>query len=288
MSKKVFLFIGLFWLAIFAVFIASKESVLRGGQEVLLQTVPVDPRDIFRGDYVTLRYEISTLDQADVVIFNRGWNESLGVGDKVYVNLLQDGEYARADGINLEQPDSGIFIAGTVKSMYGSVINVDYGIESYFVPEGTGHDIEDLSGELAVRVALSSSGRAVIKELVYPPSLPIVLPPKTPTTNSGVKGIVLLGPICPVMREGDSSCDDNLYQTTIGIREVNSRNPMAAITNDTRGYFEVSLPSGVYIFEPVPRKASPDSPFPFCAEQTVVVNEGSFTDVVLHCDTGIR
>src|SRR3989344_3670842 len=76
MSKKVFLFIGLFWLAIFAVFIASKESVLRGGQEVLLQTVPVDPRDIFRGDYVTLRYEISTLDQADVVIFNRGWNKS--------------------------------------------------------------------------------------------------------------------------------------------------------------------------------------------------------------------
>ncbi len=32
------------------------------GERILLQSAPVDPRDIFRGDYVTLSYDGSTID----------------------------------------------------------------------------------------------------------------------------------------------------------------------------------------------------------------------------------
>ncbi|GAA0578661.1 GDYXXLXY domain-containing protein [Caenispirillum bisanense] len=49
------------------------------------------------------------------------------------------------------------------------VITVRYGIESYFVPEDTGRDLEDLvreGGRLAVAVAVDSRGRAVIAGLV--------------------------------------------------------------------------------------------------------------------------
>ena len=46
--------------------VAYKEVTLRFGTEVMLQTVPVDPRDLFRGDYVTLRYGISTLERSRI------------------------------------------------------------------------------------------------------------------------------------------------------------------------------------------------------------------------------
>jgi hypothetical protein len=42
---------------------------------------------------------------------------------------------------------------------------VEYGIESYFVPEGSGHIIEE-ARNVKVRVAIDSSGNAVIKGLL--------------------------------------------------------------------------------------------------------------------------
>lgn len=44
--------------------VESRASILRNGKEVLLKTVPVDPRDLLRGDYVILSYDISWLPPA--------------------------------------------------------------------------------------------------------------------------------------------------------------------------------------------------------------------------------
>ena len=41
--------------------IASRAAILRSGMEVLLKTAPVDPRDLLRGDYVILSYDISSV-----------------------------------------------------------------------------------------------------------------------------------------------------------------------------------------------------------------------------------
>ena len=38
--------------------IAGRAAILRNGQEVLLKVEPIDPRDLLRGDYVRLGYEI--------------------------------------------------------------------------------------------------------------------------------------------------------------------------------------------------------------------------------------
>ena len=40
-------------------FIAVKETALSTGREVVLQTVPVDPRSLLQGDYAILDYEIA-------------------------------------------------------------------------------------------------------------------------------------------------------------------------------------------------------------------------------------
>ena len=40
-------------------FVIYQESLKHSGTKVVLQTIPVDPRDLLRGEYVALRYEIS-------------------------------------------------------------------------------------------------------------------------------------------------------------------------------------------------------------------------------------
>ena len=42
-------------------FIGVREAALHTSTEVVLQTVPVDPRSLLQGDYATLDYEIAEL-----------------------------------------------------------------------------------------------------------------------------------------------------------------------------------------------------------------------------------
>jgi uncharacterized membrane-anchored protein len=58
------------------------RAALNLGEEILLKTAPVDPRDIFRGDYVNLRYDISTID-----IVNISSDGNFNYGDDIYAVL---------------------------------------------------------------------------------------------------------------------------------------------------------------------------------------------------------
>ena len=49
----------------------------------MLQTVPVDPRDLFSGDYVTLRYGISTLERSRI-----WFPYDVAQGYRVYVHIV--------------------------------------------------------------------------------------------------------------------------------------------------------------------------------------------------------
>lgn len=161
MKNKAFLWIGIFWLVIILGFIASKEYTLRTGQEVLLKTRPVDPRDLFRGDYVTLDYDISTLDlrKLDTDSSSFDWH------DDVYVAIEIRGGYGIATGIYKNMPKEGIFMKGEVNNPSNTSMRIEYGIESYFVPEGQGHDIERERNNLSVKISLDKSGNAVIKSV---------------------------------------------------------------------------------------------------------------------------
>jgi len=118
-KKKLFLLIGIFWLIIIIGFIAVKEFTLQTGEEVLLKTRPIDPRDLFRGDYVILNYEISTIDisglQKDVTDFKQN--------DKVYVSLNKVENYGVVSGVFINKPKEGLFIKGTIKNAQESKLN---------------------------------------------------------------------------------------------------------------------------------------------------------------------
>ncbi len=63
----------------------SREWILINGQTLTFQTAPIDPRDLFRGDYVHLNYLFSSvsLPMLDERIVAKGLKE----GAKVYLGL---------------------------------------------------------------------------------------------------------------------------------------------------------------------------------------------------------
>lgn len=169
MKKKLTVaLIGLLWVAVAAGMILSKQQTLRTGKVVVLETVPVDPRDLLRGDYVVLRYKISSLDLNQIRSKKSRYHHP---GEIIYVELEPKGKFWEAAEIFEKKDDvvNGMFIKGKVKYLYNNKIEVNYGIESYFVPEGEGRDIEEKirgnKSSISVEVAVDASGDALIKRV---------------------------------------------------------------------------------------------------------------------------
>jgi uncharacterized membrane-anchored protein len=138
----------------------GRERTLRGDEDVTLQTRPVDPRDLFRGDYVVLDYEIATIET------NRADRPFLEPGDTVFVELVPRGDTWIAGRVAW-QPFDGVeeMIRGTVVRAGTETVQVEYGIEQYFVPEGRGQVVER-AADVDVVVAIDGDGGAVIRHLV--------------------------------------------------------------------------------------------------------------------------
>ncbi|OGW91473.1 MAG: hypothetical protein A3D28_00985 [Omnitrophica bacterium RIFCSPHIGHO2_02_FULL_63_14] len=162
--KRSLLAVGVLWIVILAGVVGMKEFTLRTGKEVLLQTVPVDPRDMFRGDYVILSYPISTV---DVTPFGLKGTE-FSPGQEAYVLLGSEGPYSVVTGLQRRRPDPGILcIKGTVRTASPTQLIMEYGIESYFVPEGKGHALEQARGKtMDVKASIDKFGHAAIKTLL--------------------------------------------------------------------------------------------------------------------------
>lgn len=153
--------------------VAMKQRTLSTGTPILLKTEPVDPRSLFRGDYVVLGYEISSLEYAKVP-----GDRDFVRHDTVYVVLRQGEPYWEPVSIHHEMPphDAGtVVIRGEVQwtgvwtgTEQKDGINVRYGIESYFVPEGEGREIElpRNEGKVTIQVAVDARGDSAIKAVL--------------------------------------------------------------------------------------------------------------------------
>ncbi|QWK78472.1 GDYXXLXY domain-containing protein [Ochrobactrum sp. BTU1] len=150
--------------------IEKRASVLRSGNEIVLQTRPIDPRDLMRGDYVILGYDITSINRNII----QGKPED---GTRtVYVALKPD-----AQGLwHLSRASFEPFtdLASDEKQIRGhsvyaisdypdATISMRYGIERYYVPEGEGRAIEDSQRDLQITavVAVDDTGKAVMKAL---------------------------------------------------------------------------------------------------------------------------
>ena len=129
MNKKlIVVIIGFLWIAIAAGIILSKEQTLRTGRMVVLETVPVDPRDFLRGDYVVLRYKLSSLD-LNQIESKKKWYHYLP-GERIYVKLEPKGKFWQAVAIYEKKGTiNGLFIKGKAKYYLNKKLEFTYGIE---------------------------------------------------------------------------------------------------------------------------------------------------------------
>jgi uncharacterized membrane-anchored protein len=134
---------------------------------VLVRVQPVDPRDLFRGDYVILSYDFSRVPPGQMegmAAGERGSWKKLE-GRTVYVPLVPDSipGHHRAEKMTLVKPAQGLFLKGQMQR-YGSI---KFGIESYFVEEGTGRVYEQAIRErkLSAELAVTSDGQAALRGL---------------------------------------------------------------------------------------------------------------------------
>ena len=103
--------------------------------------------------------------------------------------------------------------------------------------------------------------------------------------DSGVEGVVMLGPTCPVMQEGDDSCADKPYSTIIQVIAVGSPNssPFAVVESDKQGKYKIMLPPGEYALGGVG-----GSVMPRCETKNITIEPTKIIEVNLSCDSGIR
>lgn len=100
--------------------------------------------------------------------------------------------------------------------------------------------------------------------------------------GTGIRGVVKLGPTCPV-ESLTSPCPDHAFQGDV--RATASDGSTTTASTDAQGRFTVNLPAGTYVVVAV--SASGSGP-PTPVQQTVQVRTGSYTQVTLEVDTGIR
>ena len=101
--------------------------------------------------------------------------------------------------------------------------------------------------------------------------------------NSGVRGVVIMGPTCPGPVSSQENCADKPYKTLITIFPANDPVHAFAFTNSKEdGTFSVALPPGEYIL------GAGESRFPNCEHPKVTVKADMFTETNISCDTGIR
>lgn len=150
--------------------IEKRASVLRSGHEIVLQTKPVDPRDLMRGDYVILGYDITSIDrkiiQGTPANGSRAVYVSLKPSDHGIWNMSRASFTPFTDMASDEVQIRGQSTYA-ISDYPDGIINMRYGIERYYVPEGEGRAIEDSQRDLDITavVAVDDAGTAVMKAL---------------------------------------------------------------------------------------------------------------------------
>ena len=161
--------LGLVWMA----WNHSRPSEV--GQRFVLRCQAVDPRDLMRGEYVTLGYEFSNPNPEDIKRLNREWIQLSGADRRddvesywllpedtmVYVPLKVDAKGLASGGApTLKRPESGPYLKGYAGTRrFGSI---RFGIEAFYVKEGTGNTWEKLrdQGQLVAEIGVLPDGRA--------------------------------------------------------------------------------------------------------------------------------
>lgn len=102
--------------------------------------------------------------------------------------------------------------------------------------------------------------------------------------ESGIRGVVMVGPTCPVERDPPTQeCADKPLATNVLIYRSNDlARPVIVTTSDKDGKFEADLPPGEYVVR------GGEAVMPSCTDTPASVAADAYTTMTLSCDSGIR
>lgn len=139
----------------FAGWTGREHARLASGSSILVRVVPVDPRDLLRGQYLRLAYEFSSPWDSTVARMRVPRDAA------VWVVLRRDGTFHVPKGLHLARPAA--LEAGEVVLQGQSRGGLyDFGVERYFVPEGS--ETPAVS-DLTVRLRVTRAGTARIAQV---------------------------------------------------------------------------------------------------------------------------
>jgi len=148
-----------------------KQYTVLTGETVLLRVQPIDPQDLFRGDYVTLTYDISRLQTSQLA-----GDDYFGRGDRIYVELVKGDPYWEPVAVYSDRHQEhkpSVVLKGKLSNYSSSggygTLTVEYGIEDVFIPEDTGRAIQELArhnGGLALEAKVDRWGNGIARHLL--------------------------------------------------------------------------------------------------------------------------
>ena len=188
---------GAICLAILGGMLVGHAWPLWAGRTVVLPARPVDPRDLFRGEFVRLDTPLAALavavartggssQQPGVLPVVGSWPSEKIDGRVVYVQLRPRDpapaapavpEYDAAS-ISTQPVPGAINLRGRVHRSYESDgiqaahverVRISYGLDAFYMQEGTARAVEDAmraGRPVQMEVAIAASGRARIQNLI--------------------------------------------------------------------------------------------------------------------------
>jgi uncharacterized membrane-anchored protein len=145
------------------------------GETIILKTLPLDPRDRWRGDYVSLKYEIQQIPfiffDPDIFKIKEPFkDEYTSIRIPVYVELKKSNSFYSVKKVTRVKPSSNIYLKGDIYySPYSNneFIQVRYeDINTFYVEEKTGGELEEKArkGDLLVSMKISN-GKGILTSI---------------------------------------------------------------------------------------------------------------------------
>lgn len=154
-------------------------STLNTGESIVLETIPVDPRDVLYGDYVMLQFAVEEFskDKLDPQLIKEFSKHSGGKVPVYAILQKEDNGIYGLKSVTHKKPSEGIFLNGDMYYYDSEEDNEEYTEvnqkyfanflpDRFYVAENTGMQLEDLSrqGQLLADVKVKD-GFAVLENV---------------------------------------------------------------------------------------------------------------------------
>jgi uncharacterized membrane-anchored protein len=154
MAAQVVLLAGFVW---------KSETVVHNGTEIVLKCHSFDPFDLFRGNYLRFQFDISHMSSGKVKFVSA---KPFATDDVVFVVLEKSEPQWVPVAVYDTMPKvaaNQVALKGKVENAYDTNVNIHYGLEQFFYPDGKNIRINQSS---TAKIKVDRNGDAVLTELI--------------------------------------------------------------------------------------------------------------------------